>query len=101
MYFPSRLHNQVPIGRLVSVVSSLAELKGSAVFFTHKFRVSFHGLMKARYSPSGEICAPVISGFPNNSSRSISPGVKELCAASVDVRGARSKIVENSFCIVG
>src|ERR1700730_6024011 len=100
MYFPSRLHIQVPIGRFVSVVNSLAELNGSSVFLTHKFRVFFHGLMNARYSPSGETCAPVISGFPNNSSRSISTCAEEPCAPSVEARGASSKIVENSFFVV-
>src|ERR1700685_1169975 len=53
---------------------SRAALNGSPVFFTQTLRVSFHGLMKAMNSPSGESCAPEISGSPNSSSRSISGG---------------------------
>jgi hypothetical protein len=33
-------------------------------------------LMKAMYCPSGESCAPVISGFPKNSSRSSTGGLR-------------------------
>src|SRR5579884_570411 len=38
------------------------------------FRVSFQGLRKARYLPSGEISAAAISGLPKRISRSISGG---------------------------
>src|SRR5688500_19755124 len=37
-------------------------------------REPLNGLMKAMNAPSGEICAPAISGSPKNSSRSISGG---------------------------
>src|ERR1039458_2472794 len=67
-------------GRLASVVNSRAALNGSAAFLTQILRVLFHGFKKARYFPSGEICAPAISGLPNSSSRSISGG--NPCAGS-------------------
>src|SRR5258708_10489715 len=97
MYFPSRLHNQGPMGRFVSVVTSQAQLNGAWDFFTHRLRVSFQGLMKAMYLPSGEICAPVISGFPNNSSRSMRAGADESCAASVGVSAANTRSVMHRF----
>src|SRR6185295_7033530 len=92
MYFPSRLHSQVAMGRLVSVVRRWAELNGSSVLFTHRLRVSFQGLTNARYLPSGEICAPVISGFPNNRSRSIKAGAGELCAVRIDAKAVPSRV---------
>src|SRR5579883_2188640 len=73
------------MGRLVSVVRRRAALKGSLVFFTQILRVSFHGLINATYWPSGESCAPVISGLPKSSSRSMSGGrpgeVEAVCWA--------------------
>ena len=52
-------------------------MNGSAVFFTQTLRVPLNGLINAMNAPSGEICAPAISGSPKNSSRSIIGG---LCA---------------------
>src|SRR6185295_16196559 len=77
--------------RLISVVRRRAELNGSSVLFTHRLRVSFQGLMNARYLPLGEIWAPVISGFPNNSSRSINAGAGELCAVRIDAKDTTSR----------
>src|ERR1700748_1443546 len=42
-------------------------------------RVSFHGFMKAMYSPSGESCAPEISGSPKINSRSMIGGRSAIC----------------------
>src|ERR1700683_800041 len=77
MNLESRVHRKPATGRAVSVVIRRAELKGSSVFFTQIFLVSFQGFRNARYRPSGESWAPEISGLPNNSSRSISGG--RLC----------------------
>src|SRR5579863_1201102 len=74
MNLPSRDHRYPATGRLVSVVSNLAELKGSPVFFTQILRVFDQGFRNARYFPSGETSAPVISGSPKSSSRSMSGG---------------------------
>src|SRR6185436_19716386 len=71
MYLLSRLHRYAGIGRFGSLVTRCALSNGSAAFFTQTFRVSFHGLRNAMYCPSGEICAPAISGLPKKSSRSI------------------------------
>src|ERR1019366_3212260 len=79
-YLPSHVHPYPATGRLASVVNSRAALNGSAAFLTQILRVLFHGFKKARYFPSGEICAPAISGLPNSSSRSISGG--DPCAGS-------------------
>src|SRR5215211_488332 len=65
------------MGRLVSAVTGFAFVNGSAVFFTQTLRVPLKGLIKAMKAPSGEICAPTISGSPKNNSRSIIGG---LCA---------------------
>src|SRR5687768_605415 len=62
------------MGRFVSAVTGLAVSNGSSVRFTQMLRVPFKGLMKAIYFPSGEICAPEISGSPKNNSRSIRAG---------------------------
>ena len=48
-----------------SAVSGLAESKGAAVALTQMLRVPLNGLMKAINLPSGDICAPAISGSPN------------------------------------
>src|SRR6185437_11151496 len=77
MYLPSRDQKKPGIGRLVSAVIGFALVNGSAVFFTQMFRVPLNGLRNAMSAPSGEICAPAISGSPNKSSRSIMGG---LCA---------------------
>src|SRR5258708_3807599 len=88
MYFASRLHRYAGIGRFFSVVTSLAALNGSSVFFTQIFIVSFHGLRNARYFPSGETCALIISGLPKITSRSmigVSPFVvAAFCSAGAD-----------------
>src|ERR1700691_4764499 len=70
----SRVHRNPATGRAVSVVMRRAELNGSAICFTQMLRVSFQGLRKAMYLPSGESWAPDISGSPNSSSRSIIGG---------------------------
>src|SRR5215213_8498369 len=77
MYLPSRDQKYVGIGRLVSAVIGFALANGSPVFFTQILRVPLNGLTNAMNAPSGEICAPAISGSPKNSSRSIMGG---LCA---------------------
>src|SRR6266516_1022625 len=59
-------------GRAVSAVRGLALSKGSSVVLTQMLRVPLNGLMKAMNLPSGEICAPEISGSPKNRSRSMS-----------------------------
>src|SRR5512146_1163208 len=46
-------------------------------------RVSFQGLRKEMYLPSGEICAPAISGLPKKSSRSMSGGRPDWAFAGV------------------
>src|SRR5580692_2748984 len=74
MYLPSRVHRNPATGRAVSVVIRRAELNGSAICFTQMLRVSFQGLRKARYLPSGESWAPDISGSPKSSSRSMIGG---------------------------
>src|SRR5579871_4401863 len=62
------------MGRPVSAVSRRAASNGSSRNLTHTFRVSCHGLTNARYLPSGDNVAAVISGLPKNSSRSIKGG---------------------------
>ena len=62
------------MGRFVSAVIGFALSNGSPAFFTQMLRVPLKGLMKAMYWPSGEICAPEISGSPKNSSRSMTGG---------------------------
>src|SRR5260370_39874280 len=84
MYLPARVQRNVGIGRLVSVVRRRAAEKGSSVFFTQMLRVSFHGFWNAMYLPSGEICAPEISGLPKRSSRSISGGKPDVVRTSVE-----------------
>src|SRR5258708_7288377 len=66
------------MGRLVSLVTGRAALKGSAASLTQMLRVLFNGFRKAMYLPSGESCAPEISGSPKNSSRSIIGGSAAL-----------------------
>src|SRR4029079_9645224 len=65
------------MGRFVSAVIGFALSNDSAVFFTQMLRVPLNGLINAMKAPSGEICAPAISGSPNNNSRSLGGG---LCA---------------------
>src|SRR6266536_5385502 len=67
-------------GRVVSAVRGLALSKGSSVVLTQTLRVPLNGLMKAMNLPSGEICAPEISGSPKKSSRSITGGKPLGCA---------------------
>src|SRR5690348_5395139 len=86
MYLPSLLQKYWVTGRLVSLVISFAAVHGSPTALTQIFRVSLYGLRKEMYLPSGDICAPDISGLPKNSSRSMSGGSFPLCAvASVGV----------------
>src|SRR5437588_10801740 len=70
MYLPSRLQKYAGIGRVVSAVIGFALSKESSVLLTQTFRVPLNGLIKAMNLPSGEICAPEISGSPKKSSRS-------------------------------
>src|SRR5712691_2930934 len=60
----------------------LAVSKASSVRFTQMLRVPLNGLMKAMNLPSGEICAPEISGSPKNNSRSIKGGSPFCCATT-------------------
>src|ERR1700735_884442 len=97
MYLPSRVQKNPAIGRLVSVVSSRAASNGSFTPFTYTLRVSLHGFWNATYFPSGESCAPAISGLPKMISRSMiggSPAVEDflslpVCAASDEAASAR------------
>ena len=74
MYLPSRLQKYAGIGRVVSAVIGFALSKDSSVPLTQTLRVPLNGLIKAMNLPSGEICAPEISGSPKKSSRSIMGG---------------------------
>src|SRR6185436_15270561 len=89
MYLLSRLHRYAGIGRFGSLVTRCALSNGSAAFFTQTFRVSFHGLRNAMYCPSGEICAPAISGLPKKSSLSLSGGCAASALAGSDTRPSR------------
>src|SRR5437868_7895064 len=80
MYLPSRLQKYAGIGREVSAVIGLALSKGSSERLTQTLRVPLRGLMKAMNFPSGEICAPEISGSPKNNSRSMIGGRPFGCA---------------------
>src|SRR5689334_3493221 len=82
MNFPSLLQKYCVTGRLVSLVMSLAAVQGSLTRFTQMLRVSLYGLRNEMYLPSGDICAPEISGLPKNSSRSMSGGSLPLCAGA-------------------
>src|SRR5712692_9858543 len=77
MYFASRLHRYCGMGLFFSVVS------------TQIFRVSFHGLRNAKYFPSGDTCALIISGLPKISSRSMIGGspfvAATFCPAGADL----------------
>src|SRR2546428_4840344 len=94
MYLPSRLQKYAGIGRVVSAVIGLALSKDSSVRLTQTLRVPFRGLIKAMNLPSGEICAPEISGSPKKSSRSIMGG-KPLCWAAAG-RDAKSSRLANA-----
>ena len=74
MYLLSRLQKYAGMGRFVSAVTGFAALKGSWVFLTQMLRVLLSGFRKAMYFPSGEICAPEISGSPKSNSRSMTGG---------------------------
>src|SRR5690349_22539420 len=82
MNFPSLLQKYCVTGRFVSLVMSLAAVQGSLTRFTQMLRVSLYGLRNEMYLPSGDICAPEISGLPKNSSRSMSGGSLPLCAGA-------------------
>src|SRR5258705_12327227 len=84
MYLPSRLQKYCVTGRLLSLVMGLAASNGSSVRFTQILRVPLKGFTKLMNFPSGEICAPEISGSPKNNSRSISGG----CVCPNAERGA-------------
>src|ERR1043165_7165329 len=66
----------------------LAFANGSAVFLTQMLRVPLKGLTKAMNVPSGEICAPAISGSPKKISRSIIGGA---CAQAGAARVTNNK----------
>src|ERR1700722_20411596 len=91
MNLESRVHRKPATGRAVSVVIRRAELNGWSVFFTQIFLVSVQGLRNARYRPSGESCAPEISGLPNNSSRSMSGGRLCICVPKLADFGVSSE----------
>src|SRR5258708_38773339 len=74
MYLPSRLQKYAGMGRVVSAVIGFALSKDSSVCLTQTLRVPFKGLIKAMNLPSGEICAPELSGSPKKRSRSIIGG---------------------------
>src|SRR6185503_12904321 len=85
MYLPSRLQKYWVIGRDLSLVIGFAASKGSSVRLTQTLRVPLSGFTKATNLPSGEICAPEISGSPKNSSRSIIGGRPDAgCARTRD-----------------
>src|SRR5687767_5245028 len=85
MYLPSRLQKYWEMGRVLSLVIGFAASKGSSVRLTQTLRVPLNGLTKATNLPSGEICAPEISGSPKNNSRSISGGRPDAgCAKTRD-----------------
>src|SRR6516165_6906910 len=79
MYFESRLQKYCRIGRVASLLTGRAALKGSPAFFTQMLRVPLNGFRNDRYCPSGEICAPAIWISPKNAARSIIGG---CCAPS-------------------
>src|ERR1051325_7708585 len=66
----------------------LALANGSAVFLTQMLRVPLKRLTKAMNVPSGEVCAPAISGSPKKISRSIIGGA---CAQAGAARGTKNK----------
>src|SRR5438105_10993520 len=92
MYLPSRLQKYAGIGRVVSAVIAFALSKDSSVRLTQMLRVPLNGLMKAMNLPSGEICAPEISGSPKNTSRSIKGG-GPFCRATSRGDDATSSIL--------
>src|ERR1041384_4688871 len=96
MYLLSRLQKYAGMGRLVSAVTGFAALKGSSVFLTQMLRVLLSGLRKAMYFPSGEICAPEISGSPKNNSRSMSGG-RCACVAGGRMYGSVARIQKTWF----
>src|SRR5437867_11891408 len=101
MYLLSRLQKYAGMGRFVSAVTGFAALKGSSVFLTQMLRVLLSGLRKAMYFPSGEICAPEISGSPKNNSRSMIGG---CCARAAGGRINRTtaRIQKHlSGCVMG
>ncbi len=57
--------------------------------------MSLYGLRKAMNLPSGEICAPAISGLPKKISRSISGG-RLFCAAAEDAIDRATAATSNS-----
>src|SRR5512138_3370004 len=88
-YFESRLQKKPATGRFGSAVTRRALSYGSPVFLTQTFRVSFHGLRNAVHFPSGESCAPAISGLPKKSSRSRSGG-RPLATVAFETRAGRA-----------
>ncbi len=75
---------------------SLAAENGSSAFFTQMLRVSSYGFMKAISRPSGEICAPAISGLPKNSSRSSSGGTPSRLACARAGAGASTAAIASA-----
>src|SRR5438128_9899094 len=103
MYLPSRLQKYPGIGRAVSAVIGFAFSKGSSVVLTQILRVPLNGLINAMNLPSGEICAPEISGSPKNNSRSITGGNPFVCAyarLAVASESARQEIARIKVKVV-
>src|SRR5712692_6338766 len=89
MNLASRLQKYAEIGRLVSAVIAFAWSNGSFVAFTQMLRVPLNGLRNDMNWPSGEICAPAISGSPKNRSRSMIGGRPPFAAVEGACAGAR------------
>src|SRR6266480_6096683 len=96
MYLPSRLQKYCEIGRLLSAVMGFAASKGSSVRLTQTLRVPLKGFTNAMNFPSGEICAPEISGSPKNSSRSIIGGCVPACPRAVRDVAAKSRPIQKT-----
>src|SRR5712692_4946741 len=82
MNFESRLQKWPGMGRLVSALMGFALSKGSSRRLTQMLRVPSSGFKNEIQLPSGESCAPEISGSPNSSSRSMIGGSAGLTVAA-------------------
>src|SRR5438093_13702610 len=101
MYLLSRLQKYAGMGRFVSAVTGFAALNGSPVFLNQMLRVLLSGLRKATNFPSGEICAPEISGSPKNNSRSMIGGCCALVAGG-RINNSTAGMQKNlSACFMG
>src|SRR5437899_4891399 len=85
--FASRLQKYWLIGRLVSAVIGRALSNASSARFTQMLRVPLNGFRNEMNRPSGEICAPAISGSPKKSSRSMIGGtpLAAVCACAEQI----------------